>query len=110
MSIEREYEIVLQPEPEGGFSVFVSELPSVATQGETIEEATEMAREAHLEVMHAAISPSRTSTAAASLSTRRERQAPGGQRQAGHRRPRKEGWYVMRTAGISRDELAHLLR
>lgn len=54
MSIEREYEIVLQPEPEGGFSVFVPELPSVATQGETIEEATEMAREAieaHLEVM-----------------------------------------------------------
>lgn len=54
MSIEREYEIVLQPEPEGGFSVFVPELPSVATQGETIDEAAEMAREAieaHLEVM-----------------------------------------------------------
>jgi antitoxin HicB len=54
MSIEREYEIVLQPEPEGGFSVFVPELPSVATQGETIEEATEMAKEAiegYLEVM-----------------------------------------------------------
>ncbi len=46
VSIEREYEIVLQPEPEGGFSVFVPELPSVATQGETIEEATEMAKEA----------------------------------------------------------------
>ncbi len=55
MSIEREYEIVLQPEPEGGFSVFVPELPSVATQGETIEEATDMAKEAieaYLEVMH----------------------------------------------------------
>lgn len=48
MSIEREYEIVLQPEPEGGFSVFVPELPSVATQGETIEDAIE----ASLEVMH----------------------------------------------------------
>ena len=46
MSIERDYEIILQPEPEGGFSVFVPELPSVATQGETIEEATEMVREA----------------------------------------------------------------
>ena len=44
MSIEREYEIVLQPEPEGGFSVFVPELPSVATQGETIEEATRWPR------------------------------------------------------------------
>jgi antitoxin HicB len=46
MSIEREYEIVLQPEPEGGFSVFVPELPNVATQGETVEESTEMAKEA----------------------------------------------------------------
>jgi antitoxin HicB len=55
MSAEREYEIVLQPEPEGGFSVFVPKLPSVATQGETIEEATEMAKEAievYLEVMN----------------------------------------------------------
>jgi antitoxin HicB len=55
MSTEREYEIVLRPEPEGGFSVFVPELPSVATQGQTIEEATEMAKEtieAYLEVMH----------------------------------------------------------
>jgi antitoxin HicB len=55
MSPEREYEIVLQPEPEGGFSVFVLELPRVATQGETIEGATEMAKEAieaYLEVMH----------------------------------------------------------
>lgn len=54
MSIKREYEIVLQPEPEGGFSVFVPELPSVATQSETIEEANEMAKEAieaYLEVM-----------------------------------------------------------
>lgn len=55
MRIEREYEIVLQPEPEGGFSVFVPALPNVVTQGETIEEATEMAKEAngaYLEVMH----------------------------------------------------------
>ena len=55
MSIEREYEIILQSEPEGGFSVFVPELPNVATQGETIEEATKMANEAieaYLEVMH----------------------------------------------------------
>ncbi len=55
MGIEREYEIVLHPKPEGGFSVLAPELPSVATQGETIEEATEMAKEAieaYLEVMH----------------------------------------------------------
>lgn len=54
MAEAREYEIVLVSEPEGGYSVFVPELPSVATQGESVEEATEMAREAielYLEAM-----------------------------------------------------------
>lgn len=54
MSDVREYDVVLVPEPEGGFSVFVPALPSVATQGETVEEAMAMAREAiegYLEVM-----------------------------------------------------------
>ena len=45
MSELREYEIVLVPEATG-FSVFVPELPSVATQGETVEEAVAMAKEA----------------------------------------------------------------
>jgi predicted RNase H-like HicB family nuclease len=47
--------VVIVSEPEGGYSVFVPELPSVATQGETIEEARANALEAiecHLEVMH----------------------------------------------------------
>jgi predicted RNase H-like HicB family nuclease len=35
----REFEITLVPESEGGFSVFVPELPSVATQGATREVA-----------------------------------------------------------------------
>lgn len=51
----RLYEVVLSPEEDGGYSVFVPELPSVATQGETREEALEMAKEAiegYLEVMH----------------------------------------------------------
>ena len=39
MSAEREFHVVIVAEPEGGYSVFVPELPSVATQGETIEEA-----------------------------------------------------------------------
>jgi len=50
----REYEVVLSPETEGGYSVFVPDLPSVATQGETREEALAMAKEAiegYLEVM-----------------------------------------------------------
>ncbi|MHB8264133.1 MAG: type II toxin-antitoxin system HicB family antitoxin [Acidimicrobiales bacterium] len=46
MTQERTYEVVLSPEPEGGYSVFVPELPSVATQGETTEEALAMAKEA----------------------------------------------------------------
>lgn len=44
----------MQPEAEGGFSVFVPELPSVATQGETREETYAMAKEAiegYLDVM-----------------------------------------------------------
>ena len=55
MDAGREFDIVMVAEPEGGYSVFVPELPSVATQGETIEEARANAREAiegYLEVMH----------------------------------------------------------
>ena len=55
MSGEREFDLVIVSEQEGGYSVFVPELPSVATQGETIEEARTNAQEAiegYLEVMH----------------------------------------------------------
>lgn len=54
MESTREYEVVLRREAEGGFSVFVPDLPSVATQGETRDEALAMAKEAiegYLEVM-----------------------------------------------------------
>ena len=54
MDAGREFDIVMVAEPEGGYSVFVPELPSVATQGETIEEARANAQEAiegYLEVM-----------------------------------------------------------
>lgn len=50
----REYDVVLVPEAEGGYSVLVPDLPSVATQGETVEEALDMARDAiegYLEIM-----------------------------------------------------------
>jgi len=43
---QRTYRILLTPEEEGGFSVSVPALPGCFTQGETIEEAIEMAREA----------------------------------------------------------------
>lgn len=38
--------ILLTPEDEGGYSVTVPELPGCFTQGETIEEAIDMAKEA----------------------------------------------------------------
>lgn len=39
MSTPREYEVILQPEEKGGFSVSVPALPGCASQGETREEA-----------------------------------------------------------------------
>lgn len=54
MSETREYDVLLVPELEGGFSVSVPELPGVHTQGETIEEGLANAREAieiYLEVV-----------------------------------------------------------
>jgi predicted RNase H-like HicB family nuclease len=42
----RGYTVVLDPDPEGGYSVSVPALPGCFTQGETLEEALLMAREA----------------------------------------------------------------
>lgn len=44
---QRQYTIVLIPEPEeGGYSVLVPALPGCVTQGETVEEAVAMAQDA----------------------------------------------------------------
>jgi antitoxin HicB len=43
---QRTYRILLTPEEEGGFSVSVPSLPGCFTQGETVDEAIEMAKEA----------------------------------------------------------------
>lgn len=54
MAEQREYGVVLQPAPEGGFSVSVPDLPGCHTQDETIEESLAMARDAitgYLEVL-----------------------------------------------------------
>ena len=44
--MQRTYRVLLTPEAEGGFSVAVPALPGCFTQGETVEEAMEMAKEA----------------------------------------------------------------
>jgi predicted RNase H-like HicB family nuclease len=43
---ELSYRIIFRPEPEGGFTVTVPALPGCITYGETLEEASAMAKEA----------------------------------------------------------------
>jgi len=45
------YAIVLEPEAEGGFSVSIPALPEAHTQGDTVDEAIENAREVALAVV-----------------------------------------------------------
>ena len=46
MSGVRTYSIVVDPDPEGGYTVTVPSLPGCVTQGETVEECLERAQEA----------------------------------------------------------------
>jgi predicted RNase H-like HicB family nuclease len=41
-----QYTVILHPDPEGGYAVSVPAFPEIATQGETVEEAIAMARDA----------------------------------------------------------------
>ena len=53
---EREYTIILHPAEEGGYTVTVPALPGVVTEGDTLEEAIAMAKDAiacHLEALKA---------------------------------------------------------
>lgn len=43
---EREYEVRLEAQPEGGYTVLVPELPDVITEGRTRDEALAMAKDA----------------------------------------------------------------
>ena len=57
----RKYTIILHPEPEeGGYSVIVPALPGCVTQGETVEQCIERAKEAiagYIESLEAAGEP-----------------------------------------------------
>lgn len=46
MESAREVEFVFEPQDEGGYHVYAPELPGLHTQGESLEQATENAREA----------------------------------------------------------------
>ena len=46
MKSSREVEFVFEPQDEGGYYVYAPELPGLHTQGESLEDATENAREA----------------------------------------------------------------
>jgi antitoxin HicB len=43
---ELEFSILFEPAPEGGYVVHVPALPGCVTEGDTLEEAREMARDA----------------------------------------------------------------
>ena len=52
--LERKYTVIFEPAEESGYVVYVPALPGCVTQGETLEEAKEMALDAnkgHLETL-----------------------------------------------------------
>jgi predicted RNase H-like HicB family nuclease len=46
MAEPQEIEFVFEPQDEGGYHVYAPDLPGLHTQGESLDEATENAREA----------------------------------------------------------------
>ncbi len=46
MEAPREVEFVFEPQQEGGYHVYAPELPGLHTQGESLDEATDSARQA----------------------------------------------------------------
>jgi antitoxin HicB len=46
MAYDRTFSVILEPQPEGGFTVLVPALPEIVTEGDTEEEALAMAEDA----------------------------------------------------------------
>ena len=46
MAHDRTFSVILDPQPEGGFTVSVPALPEIVTEGDTEEEALAMAQDA----------------------------------------------------------------
>ena len=43
---QTEFDVVLEPQAEGGYTAYVPDLPGCVSEGETLEEAIKMIREA----------------------------------------------------------------
>lgn len=43
---QQEYDVVLEPQEAGGYTVYVPDLPGCVSEGETVDEAVEMIRDA----------------------------------------------------------------
>lgn len=46
MSERRRYDLIFEPQAEGGYTAYVPDLPGCVSEGRTIEEASEMIRDA----------------------------------------------------------------
>ena len=46
MDAMHEYDVVLEPQEEGGYTVYVPDLPGCVSEGRTADEAVEMIRDA----------------------------------------------------------------
>jgi predicted RNase H-like HicB family nuclease len=46
MDVKRKYRIVLEPQEEGGYTVYAPALPGCVSQGDTVEEAMDNIKEA----------------------------------------------------------------
>lgn len=42
----REVEVIFEPQPEGGYTVYSPELPGMVTEGDSLDDATQNAEEA----------------------------------------------------------------
>ena len=46
MAEQRQVEVVFEPQPEGGYTVYSPDLPGMVTEGDTLDHATTNAQEA----------------------------------------------------------------
>jgi len=46
MSSPREFDVIFEPQEDGGYTAYVPDLPGCVSEGETLEEATAMIRDA----------------------------------------------------------------